>query len=415
MKKKKFKINFSLILFTILIISFFFLITKFYLYKPSSINFVQYTGELHTQYVDWWDNKIEASKEVEIGDYKFIIKTFNKYWYWDGECEPITCNEAGHGGPSPEDCVTGYIYDPEVDDYVCYDRFGCPLYNGYYQDENGVWHLTVCGGAKIRECVDENNNILYGCSYVVEIYKNNNLIKTLGYDIGCGSNLTSSSSYSDNEISASFGVSKWFRYYECKSIMNQYILKLPSNKIFFNITPSKEFYYTGKNATLDFLVTNNWKNGLYVRSYLEMCIPTIFGDKCKTFTKSSPLSLGTKILKFEIPTTQVTDKIILKPSVEIFLDSNSYNLKGLNIHPYEISDINGKTCAEYFGGRITVTSIDICRNAGYNLISLGKVNGNWSEVQIVPKIIQPTVPTIWEKIKIFFSDILLWIAGLFNW
>ena len=403
-----------LIIVLFLFFTFLFLANKFSVYKPSSISFVQYTGYLNK---NWFDDKIGTSKEVEIGDYKFVTQTFDQYWINRG-CQENTCggefdhidewgcevykktypsgtyccyHDTGGGTPWVWYCeYNGRKYSPERGK-CSFITSGNVVNNVYeYGAVEAVYKSSwssYCGGAKILKCVNEQGYVLWGCSYTVDIYKNNNLIKTIGYNIGCGSNVTGSSVYDDDEVHASFGVSKWFEYHSCRAIMNQYTLKIPSDKIIFNITPSKEFYYTGENATLDFIVTNNWRNGLYAKSYLEMCVPTIFGDKCKTFTKEFDLPLGTKTSTFDIPTRQVTDKIILKPSIEIFLDTNSYNLKGLNIDPHKVRNSNGITCSEYYNGRTTVTSIDLCRNAGYNLISLGKVSGNQSEVQIVPQVI----------------------------
>jgi len=421
MKRKNFKFFLAL---TVVVVSVFFLASKFSVYQPSSVGFVQYTGYLSKS---WFDDKISVSKTVELGDYKFSVQTFDQYLV-DYGCQPNSCG----GSLDHYDEFNCPVYKKTVSYFTCPNRedkyYGCSSsgcnYPQYlycqgaciYCERGWSYHRsTVYCGGKFIECYNPERYVNWGCSYSVDVYKNSDLIKTIGYHKKCGSNITGSSSYLDDEIDASFGNSKWYEYRTCKSILNTYTLKIPSGELFFNITPSKEFYYTGENATLDFTITNDWKNGLYAKSYLEMCIPTIFGNKCKTFTKEFDLPLGTKTTSFEIPTRQVTDKIILKPSVEIFLDANSYNLKGLNIHPYSIINSNGETCSKHFNGRTTVISVDLCKNAGYNLISLGKVNGNQSEVQIVPQIVQPTVPTIWDKIKIFFSDILLWIAGLFNW
>lgn len=372
MAKNKLKV---ILLLAVLIVASFFIIEKFSVYQPTPTIFTQYTGRLSDTY--WFDSYVvdvtDAEFFINYQQYRFEIKKYDVSWEWGG-CKLNTCNGV----------------------YLRTDEFGCGVY--FNQEE--------CGGSEI--------NTKRECSYAVNIHKNNKLIQTLGYPLEeRTSNLTKSRIFEDENIKAIFNDESWFKSYECEAIRTKYNLNF-QDRINFNITPTKESYFEGENASLSFDINNEWGD-LYVKTYLELCIPTFLGSKCHTYVNSMDLPVGVKTFTFEIPTEQVTDRVILKPSLELFLDLNSFQMGGLNVYGSSTLNSEGESCSDYFDGRSSVISSDICKQAGYNLISLGRMEGIQTEVQITPLIIQPGTFPIWDKIGIFFSNILLWVSGLFNW
>jgi len=386
---------------------------------------VQYAGALHTQYASWWDgNRFNSDMTVEIGDYKFETVKYDKY-YVDYGCKGNTCkgtfdHNDEYGCPIYKKTLSYFSCPNRDNNYYGCSSSGCnyPKYlycSGACLYCAGSWsyhHPTVYCGGKLAGCSNEQGYINWGCSYLMNIYKNGELIKTIGYDGGCGSNLTGNSEFNSDDIEADFGTQKWYYNNECKSILNSYKIKVPDNAFDISIYSPEEYYIQGKNATVNIKIINNWKP-VTTRVSANICQPTFGLPHCETYTKTADLIVGENELSYSIPTKYAVEKLEITPSVDLYFDLNTFNLKGLNIDANRLLNNDLQSYGGVVGGGLI--KIEKAKTDGFTLYSLGSISGDKTEVEIKPTINPPVQPGLWDKISLYFASILLWISGIFGW
>lgn len=371
---------------------------------PQSIGMIQYVGTLTDE--RWYNDispKPVTSSEVRFEDYNIIVETkevgqvlgepyciivnnedipnqirnilkqkFGMSCCNTASCGKSDCSNYGAFSPynngyhccdqNPDRCFMAYnvnqftegsclavTYDWQYE--TCNGKFnpnwgGSRCYencwNGWQNKQTGTNKL---GGLK-QNILYENTNENPQCWYKINIYKNNDLIKTLDWDTNAykGQNrlvdlpdLRAMFMYNyiiqPECIQASGGKClQWATRsidYRCKHIDNTYQFKVPIEKLDFVVEAPEQYYFESGLATVKIKVTNNWK-ALKGNLIVDYEVPTAIGSAKKRFENIVDVNLGENEFIYEVPSSKVTDQILVTPQLDILMSGSSiYGVNGM--------------------------------------------------------------------------------------
>ena len=383
-------------------------------YTPSSASFVQYAGELHTQYASWWDDdRFNSDTTVEIGDYKFETIKYDQFLrgYCDSTDAPVQyCHVVNNGGTH---LYTNGMQCDLLSNYT--DEHGCEVkeyHCKYYSWSNNCArygagsHTTSCNclgqvpnvhhmptrdaesdyikGGYTESNTDSGGHINYGCSYVIKVYKNNELIDTIGHATGNAANMTGSSQRDYDYIHAEFGEQKWYNYHECNSILNRFTVKVPNDAFNISISTPEEYYIQGDDAVSTIKIINNWKP-VTSRVAIKVCQPTFGSKHCEIYSQKKELVLGENNINYSVPTRHTAEKLEITPTVEVYLNLNTFNLNGLNVEACKVKNDNLNAYCDKSNIGSGLIKVDKAKAEGYILYNIGSVTTNTTIVKVYPK------------------------------
>lgn len=364
--------------------------------------FTQYIGVANDPcgYTAIWWNKLKPldSSEVQIGEYKFVIEKYNR------RIVSKTCKVC-EGTPTFIDTNGCQHWDASVPVYgkvivkeICGPSSptwwgkGCNCCNCAYIDwgysgetcerkyESGYPQGTWCCYAKTQQVgtqIEDCGGVVYktdwGSSYRVKVYKNGQLVDTLGTLYGTeGTELTYSKSYNIGYVKALFGDERQYCYYSFVHMQNSYNLNLPSDTFGVTISPAKTSYFRGETALINIKIINNFWIDVEAEIKLHICMPTFAGEYCDDIIKTETIKKGENIFAYQIPTENVEAKLTITPNVIIRADPAKIPITGVNY------DCNKDGAVE---------PITLC-----NMIDLAGITGDSYTITISPPEIPPTPP-----------------------
>ena len=162
------------------------------------------------------------------------------------------------------------------------------------------------------EIIDQSTHDKKPIPYISGIYNRNvgNNIDTLAWVI------------------AEFKVDQTYSSNDCKLIQNKYILDIKESDFEITLSSIDPVIIENTHYDLSISIHNNYKNNIVSNVIIDYEIPTLIGSATQTTETITVLHRGENIIGVNIPTTKVTDEVIIKVKVDILFDTS--NFYGLN-------------------------------------------------------------------------------------
>ena len=443
--------------------------THLMIVKPS-FNIINYNGvprDSEGSVPSWWTTQsMGSSTTFTIGDYKVVTTKYDEYA--TKYCKPLPKN---HNANDYTECAnqetsSGMINYNEYHPILrtcsflseATDSYGCTVQNyscsGYSQTyycgcsdagcgacycNNPYFNKLITFGGQTISTSSASGYVNYGCSELVKIYKNGELINTIGELAGnAGTTLHSSTSWTspDNTLHLLLNSPNQYQNRECEYVANQIIYD-PLGLINITTLDKNISLIKGVNAKIRVLVNNKLPYSIKGVLVSEVCAPGFFGPQCKDFTNNITLGANSQdILSLEVP-IHTSNNVTITNSINVGVDINSLGLSGVN---YACNPADSK-----------MHSVDWCENNGYTYYHIGTVTDSPYKVELIaePELVQcftsadcvvptscvgvtascinnkcvlsgeciipPKEQNIWDLINNKFQNILKWIIELFKW
>ena len=345
---------------------------------PETFSFSTTWGR-NNQYSASWDNLIDINKNFEgnifggavegccfdFCGYGYLLNDRNKRFnrpfnYQEGsksERKSKNWLEVQEFGEDERGCPTMKLTFPALQDCKK-DNQGegnCEECNNYQQSKQ-----VILGGS-FREILYQNTDFAE-CWARFDIYKNNELINSTEWQ----PNGAIQFFFDDLVINLGFNRVRNTREQECLRIENTFNFLIPNDAFSFEITASERQVFEDSQTTAEIKITNNWKS-VEGDLTVDYEIPTAIGSAKKTQTKKIQIPFGESTHIYDIPTTQVTDTILITPTLRVNMESSEF--KGVNGY-----------CAENPKREGFVRDLSTCQS-----INIGTLEGETFEVNIIPK------------------------------
>jgi len=446
MKKK-----YILLILAVLILTgvIFYFATKQTIFQPSGGNFYQI--QYDNAFVILNGNKIET--RCSKGTYIPI---------WACKTSPI---EGGSETYIDEDGCQHWDVAPCIDWWSCvfgtYDWANCgtiaskPTCKNSY-DSSYTWNTVCCGtgtiydfGGKYSYTTSDNMGCYLNCS----VYFNSQKIDEVGspyqtqipgetshspikiyFPDGTFGDLfdVNDLPYPDGKVRIDFNQQNEFTGTTCVWTQTAWFVDYPQ-KLDIIVSSPQETYIEGQDVEIDININSDYLHNINANLKSEFKVPTILGEKTKTEEQWIEILPGNNVFSYSIPTETRTEKISVKPYLEIYFPTT--NLNGLSLP------------ISYFPQSASTEPFLNWNEEPYFYI--GEYVAETSEFQILSKLVQcytdadceglnqcpginmycdiptntcyydgvcitqPPEKSIWQKIVNIWSDFLRWISGVF--
>ena len=306
-------------------------------FTPTNTNIVQYAGSFTSQ-DDSWLAVLKPSPEpsliARIGDYEVKTTiTSSGCEQSTVTCEPNSCGGVktgtdGQGCDIWTKTATRSVWTDCKTDYRTYycdcsdgDRNRCyapeyPTYPGWKKSSEQT--SEACGGAKTSSVGCED-----ACWSKHEIFKEGNLIK----EVPLGRNqrtvrlddLTIDFAFKDSWVPSAYGSTPF-----CARVDNAYTLIVLEDAFTINLSAPNRASSRGDTNTLKVNVKNAYSADAYLALEVTLTVPTIVGDATNRTTEIVHLAYGDNDYEYQVPTTQVTDKVKVAVRGDVLLRGNQF-------------------------------------------------------------------------------------------
>ena len=406
------------------IIILFFVINHLFLIVKPSFNVINYNGVPRDSYGSvphWWTNqKMISSNTFTIGDYKVVTTKYDLYA--TKYCKSIPknhnansntdCANIGdwHSHPRVRSCTflneTKDEHNCTVQTYKCsgYSRtYECGCYNnagcGSCDCENPYYNKIVTYGGQTISTSDASGYANWGCSELVKIYKDNELISTIGESAGnSGTTLHSYTQWNspDGTLSLGLGSPSQFKDYGCEYVANQIIYN-PLGLVNVSVLDKNIKLVKGEDTKIKVLVSNKLDYKIKGDLISKVCAPGFFGTQCKSFNNSLIINPNSNnIITLSVPISKDSNLSIVNTIIV-----------GANIQDLKLSGVN-YACA----GDGKTHGVGWCLSNGYDYYKFGKVTSKPYNISVVYEPNEPInkpVPS-----QSFFTNLLSKILDWLN-
>lgn len=296
------------------------------------------------------------------GEQQICSKSCSGSLVCSADCNPYPSN--GVNCRSQCSCGGGsYLGDP------CGPKINCFIGSGTATGTVTTYCqlATTCGGQK--------QDVLYSssdqCWEKAEVFYQGNLIKTIDWD-----NQLQSAYFDKNNVVTQANsrlnvyllTGQQYIAGACKMVVNEFSYTFKTTDFIINLTTPNSQVFKDQDVIVNIEIQNNYGETVDGQLAVKFEVPTTIGVASKIDIKNLSIAPGKSIQQFTIPTTQVTDKIIVTPTLDIL--SKGSNFDGVNGICYQQESTQYPTKEQ---------SLASCA-----FVKLGTVNENPFTINIIP-------------------------------
>lgn len=118
----------------------------------------------------------------------------------------------------------------------------------------------------------------------------------------------------------------------CNMIMSDFAYRLPSDSFVLNISANANQVFEEQPVQIKVSIENKYSQAVLGNLIVEFEVPTTIGSAKNVEEKIIDIPIGVNEYLFDIPTTQITDKLFVKPKIDLLMAGNTF--LGANYHCY---------------------------------------------------------------------------------
>ena len=142
-----------------------------------------------------------------------------------------------------------------------------------------------------------------------------------------------------------------FAYSDCRHIMNSFSYSLPSESFTLDFEPLKDKYVEGAIAKGFVTVNNNFGQSVDAEIKIAYSAATVLGTKSLTKSISVTVPKGTSVYNFTVPTGKHTSNLEVTPSITVLSDPS--NFEGVNVQNAKYDNRNQHE-KDYWSGVVDI-------------------------------------------------------------
>lgn len=326
--------------------------------------FTQSPDTLHDNAWDWTENyplSLSFGSTAIIGDYKISTQTtwrgtkYGEYYCrlntcggnpigndefgcmrWRGNIGQVSCSGTIVGNCCLSGCDEYINGNTEAHTQYCTSRTQnggqCGGADACYRDSPangaGFTYTADC----IKQCGGQTRDITYSservCWAKADIYYKNQLVKTLDWSDARQSahiKQNKTTAHLDERLHIDIKTESQYVGADCVMVVNDYLLLFKPNDFILNLTTPKAQAFEDEPISAQIHITNNYGEIVKGKLIINFEVPTIIGSAKKIEEKIIDVPTGKSVHNFVIPTTQITDKIIVTPRIDILMSGTRFS------------------------------------------------------------------------------------------